>query len=136
MVSVLQAIHRAVQLTRGRGVLVVDRGFHAGLTFEDWLEHQYRFVTRLVGNRCLLRFCGDFDQSQAGRCRLRVNVAPNFEREKVAWFNLICPRVTLFWVLQWPEILITICKNKTYGENANSVGSEKCYLVPNDAEKA
>jgi len=63
----LQAIHRIFELTAGRGVLVADRGFDAGVMFEDWLDNEYRFVTRLVGNRHLLRFCSDFKQSQAGR---------------------------------------------------------------------
>jgi hypothetical protein len=64
---VLQAIHRIFELTGGRGVLVADRGFDAGVMFEDWLDNEYRFVTRLVGNRHLLRFCSDFKQSQAGQ---------------------------------------------------------------------
>jgi hypothetical protein len=61
---VLRAIHRIFELTDGRGVLVADRGFDAGVMFEDWLENRYRFVTRLVGNRHLLRSCGDSEQSQ------------------------------------------------------------------------
>lgn len=60
---VLEAIHRIFELTDGRGVLVADRGFDAGVMFEDWLDNKYRFVTRLVGKRHLLRFSGDFEQS-------------------------------------------------------------------------
>ena len=63
---VLKAIQRIFELTNKRGVLVADRGFDAGVMFEDWLDNKYRFVTRLVGNRHLLRFCGDFAAPDAG----------------------------------------------------------------------
>ncbi len=64
---VLKAIHRIFELTDGRGVLVADRGFDAGVMFEDWLDNKYRFVARLVGKRHLLRFCGDFEQSSKSK---------------------------------------------------------------------
>lgn len=50
---VLKAIHKIFELTDNRGVLVVDRGFDNIILFEDWLDNQYRFVARLVGNRHL-----------------------------------------------------------------------------------
>lgn len=64
---VLQAIHKIFELTGGRGVLVIDRGFDAGIMFEDWLDNRYRFVARLVGKRHLLRFLGDSGQSNSGQ---------------------------------------------------------------------
>jgi hypothetical protein len=62
---VLKAVHRIFELTGGRVVLVVDRGFDAGVMFEDWLDRRYRFVARLVGNRHLLRFSGDLESAEA-----------------------------------------------------------------------
>ena len=53
---VLKAVHKIFKQTGGRGVLVTDRGFDSGTMFEDWLDNKYRFVTRLVGKRHLLRF--------------------------------------------------------------------------------
>jgi hypothetical protein len=53
---VLAAVHKIFELTNNRGVLVVDRGFDAGVMLEDWLDNKYRFVARLVGKRHLLRF--------------------------------------------------------------------------------
>lgn len=64
---VLEAVHKIFELTGNRGVLVVDRGFDAGVMFEDWLDNKYPFVARLVGKRYLLRFSGDFRQSEAGQ---------------------------------------------------------------------
>jgi len=55
---VLKAIHKIFELTNGRGVMVVDRGFDSGIMFEDWLDNKYHFVVRLVGKRHLLRFSG------------------------------------------------------------------------------
>jgi hypothetical protein len=63
---VLKAIHKVFELTGNRGVLVVDRGFDAGVMFEDWLDNKYRFVARLVGKRHLLRFSGDIGHSNDG----------------------------------------------------------------------
>lgn len=63
---VLKAVHRIFELTNKRGVIVADRGFDAGVMFEDWLDNEYRFVTRLVGNRHLLRFSGDFESARRG----------------------------------------------------------------------
>jgi hypothetical protein len=62
---VLAAVHKIFELTDKRGVLVVDRGFDGWVMFEDWLDNQYRFVARLVGNRHFLRFSGDSEQRQA-----------------------------------------------------------------------
>jgi hypothetical protein len=59
---VLNAVHKIFELTNKRGVLVVDRGFDGWVMFEDWLENEYRFVARLVGNRHLLRFYDDSGQ--------------------------------------------------------------------------
>jgi hypothetical protein len=53
-----KAIHKIFELTGGRGVMVIDRGFDAIIMFEDWLDNKYRFVARLVGKRHLLRFSG------------------------------------------------------------------------------
>jgi len=53
---VLAAVHKISELTDNRDVLVVDRGFDAGVMFEDWLDNKYHFVARLAGNRHLLRF--------------------------------------------------------------------------------
>jgi hypothetical protein len=64
---VLRAIHKIFELTDGRGVLVIDRGFDARVMFEDWLAHRYRFVARLVGKRHLLRFSGNPGQSNCGQ---------------------------------------------------------------------
>jgi len=59
---VLDAVHKIFELTNNRGVLVVDRGFDGWVMFEDWLDNEYRFVARLVGNRHLLRFYGSSEQ--------------------------------------------------------------------------
>jgi hypothetical protein len=64
---VLKAVERIFELTNGRGVLVVDCGFDARVMFEDWLAHKYRFVTRLVGKRHLLRFYANFGQYNSGQ---------------------------------------------------------------------
>jgi hypothetical protein len=64
---VLKGIHKILELTNNRGVLVADRGFDAGVMFEDWLDNKYRFVARLVGNRHLLRSLAGFEQSEAGQ---------------------------------------------------------------------
>ena len=45
---VIKAVHKIFELTAGRGVLVVDRGFDGWVMFEDWLDNKYRFVARLV----------------------------------------------------------------------------------------
>ena len=64
---VLAAVHKIFELTGNRGVLVVDRGFDAGVMFEDWLDNKYRFVARLVGNRHLLRFSGGSERYETGQ---------------------------------------------------------------------
>ena len=53
---VLEAVHRTFTLTEGRGVLVVDRGGDARVFLDDWLDHAYRFVVRLRGDRHFMRF--------------------------------------------------------------------------------
>ena len=59
---VLKAIHNIFELTDNRGVLVVDRGFDNTMLFEDWLDNQYGFVARLVGNRHLTPVCEGLQQ--------------------------------------------------------------------------
>ena len=51
-----------------------------------------------------------------------------------AWFNLIPPRVTLSKTVEWAEILITTCQDKSYGEYANSPRSERRHPVLNHAK--
>jgi hypothetical protein len=51
---VIKAIHKIFELTDNRGVLVVDRGFDGIIMFEEWLDNEYLFVARLVGNRHLM----------------------------------------------------------------------------------
>lgn len=53
---VLDAVRKIFSLSEGRGVLVLDRGGDARVFLEDWLDHGYRFVVRLRGDRDLLRF--------------------------------------------------------------------------------
>jgi hypothetical protein len=64
---VLAAVHKIFERTNRRGVLVVDRGFDGGVLFEDWLDNNYRFVARLVGERHLLRFSGGSEHSEPGQ---------------------------------------------------------------------
>jgi len=56
----LDAVRWVFELTEKRGVLVVDRGGDARALLEDWIDHDYRFVVRLRGDRDLLRFYGGF----------------------------------------------------------------------------
>jgi hypothetical protein len=79
---VLDAIHKIFELTENLGVLVVDLVFDAGVFFEDWLDNKYRLVARLVGKRHLLRFSGDFGDSNEGQwiptqARQIVDAHPN-----------------------------------------------------------
>ena len=53
---VIDAVRRVFSLTGGRGVLVVDRGGDARVFLVDWLDHAYRFVVRMRGDRDLMRF--------------------------------------------------------------------------------
>jgi hypothetical protein len=53
---VIEAVRRVFQHTDGRGVLVMDRGGDARAFLDDWLDHEYRFVVRLRGDRDLMRF--------------------------------------------------------------------------------
>jgi len=52
----IDAVRWVFELTKKRGVLVIDRGGDAIVFFQDWLDHQYRFVVRLRGDRDVLRF--------------------------------------------------------------------------------
>jgi hypothetical protein len=60
---VLKAIHKIFELTGNRGVLVIDRGFDSRVMFDDWLDNRFRFVARLVGNRHLMVFYDDSQQT-------------------------------------------------------------------------
>ena len=53
---ILDAVRWVFELTRERGVLVVDRGGDARALLEDWIDREYRFVVRLRGDRHLMRF--------------------------------------------------------------------------------
>lgn len=53
---ILAAVHQVFDWTQGLGVLVVDRGGDAITLLEDWLDHGYRFVVRLRGDRDLWAF--------------------------------------------------------------------------------
>jgi hypothetical protein len=64
---VLAGVDTIFKLTDRRGVLVADRGFDGWVMFEHWLNKKCRFVTRLVGERHLLRFCGGSEQSEVGQ---------------------------------------------------------------------
>jgi hypothetical protein len=64
---VIKAVRSVFELTAKRGVLVADRGFDAGVMFEDWLDNKYLFVVRLVGKRYLLRFTGGLEQEGGGQ---------------------------------------------------------------------
>jgi hypothetical protein len=64
---VLKGVHKIFELTKNRGVLVVDRGFDDGVMFEDWLDNKYRFVARIVGKHHLLRFSDGSEQTNNGQ---------------------------------------------------------------------
>lgn len=53
---ILDAVRKVFEPTAGRGVLVIDRGGDAIVLLDDWLDHEYRLVVRLRGDRNLLRF--------------------------------------------------------------------------------
>jgi len=53
---IIDAVRKIFDLTDGRGVLVIDRGGDAMTLLGDWLDHDYRFVVRLRGDRHLMRF--------------------------------------------------------------------------------
>lgn len=61
---VLNAVRRVFDLTDGRGVLVVDRGGDARVFLDDWLDHAYRFVVRLRGDRHFMQFYAVSEQGQ------------------------------------------------------------------------
>jgi hypothetical protein len=60
---ILDAVHWVFELTEQRGVLVMDRGGDAKALLEDWIDHDYRFVVRMRGDRDLLRFYDGFGGS-------------------------------------------------------------------------
>jgi len=64
---ILKGLDRIFQITGKTGVLIADRGFDAGVMFEDWLGNKYRFIARLVGKRHLLRKSCGFGQSSDGQ---------------------------------------------------------------------
>ena len=53
---IIDAVREVFDLTEGRGVLVIDRGGDARNLLSDWLDHDYRFVVRLRGDRDLMRY--------------------------------------------------------------------------------
>ena len=57
---IIDAVRWVFELTRKRGVLVIDRGGDARALLEDWIDQEYRFVVRLRGDRDLLRFYEGF----------------------------------------------------------------------------
>jgi hypothetical protein len=57
---IVEAARRVFQLTRKRGVLVVDRGGDARALPEDWIDQEYRFLVRPRGDRDWLRFYEGF----------------------------------------------------------------------------
>jgi len=64
---VLDAVRRIFDLTDGHGVLVVDRGGDARVFLDNWLDHTYRFVVRLRGDRHFMRFYAVLDRSGKGQ---------------------------------------------------------------------
>jgi len=60
---ILDAVRQVFDLTNQRGVLVVDRGGDARSLLDDWLDHGYRWVVRLRGDRHLMRFYKAFGGS-------------------------------------------------------------------------
>ena len=60
---IIDAVRKVFQLTNKRGVLVIDRGGDAIVLLGDWLDHDYRFVVRLRGDRNLMRFYAAFGGS-------------------------------------------------------------------------
>jgi hypothetical protein len=60
---ILDAVHWVFELTEQRGVLVMDRGGDARTLLEDWIDHDYRFVVRMRGDRDLLRYYDGFGGS-------------------------------------------------------------------------
>jgi len=53
---IIDAVQQIFELTEKRGVLVIDRGGDARTLLGDWLDHEYRFVVRLRGDRDLMRY--------------------------------------------------------------------------------
>jgi len=58
---VIDAVRKVFEQTDNRGVLVIDRGGDAKVFLEDWMDHQYRFVVRLRGDRDLFKFYAGFE---------------------------------------------------------------------------
>jgi hypothetical protein len=53
---IIDAVQQIFELTEKRGVLIIDRGGDARTLLGDWLDHEYRFVVRLRGDRDLMRY--------------------------------------------------------------------------------
>ena len=82
---VLAAVRKIFELTGNRGATVVDRGFDGCVMFEDWLDNKYRFVTRLVGNRHLLRFLAILSKSKPDSgCRFEQICLPSKLQLRIA----------------------------------------------------
>ena len=64
---IMEAVRKIFTLTDGRGVLVVDRGGDGRVFLDDWLDHAYRFVVRLRGDRHFMRFYADSHGSGHGQ---------------------------------------------------------------------
>jgi hypothetical protein len=77
---VLAAVDKILKLTDNRGVLVADRGFDGRVMFEDWLDRKYRFITRLVGNRHLMKVCDSSGQQIPIRADLLAEQTPTVHR--------------------------------------------------------
>ncbi len=77
---VLDAVHKIFEITKNRGVLVVDRGFDGRVMFEDWLDNKYRFVARLVGNRHLMQVYGSSGQQIPIRADQLAEQTPTVHR--------------------------------------------------------
>ena len=60
---IIEAVRKVFELTDGRGVLIIDRGGDAIMLLADWLNHDYRLVVRLRGDRDFMRFYGVYGGS-------------------------------------------------------------------------
>jgi len=81
---IIDAVHWVFELTDKRGVLVVDRGGDARVLLEDWIDHDYRFVVRLRGDRDLVRFYDGFGGSVHTVQRLREGQWVRVEARRLA----------------------------------------------------
>ncbi|HUW20497.1 MAG TPA: transposase [Sedimentisphaerales bacterium] len=111
---VLAAVDKIFKLTNNRGVLVADRGFGGWVMFEDWLDKKYRFITRLVGSRHLMRVCDSSGQRIPIRAGLLAEQTPTVHRfdklvkrygkpslriTKIGWVNVRLPGQDEDWAL-------------------------------------